>query len=115
MIEENSNPERSNIVLLRSGKPLELSTRKMEVGKKCFIKCKIVHVDEHNRLLECKECGRAIDPFDYLWQWAVEGDRRMADLKHVTDEIRVKNNELYDLKRQISNAKSQLRRASLIH
>lgn len=51
-----------------------------------------------------------IDAFDYLEQWAAEGDARMSELKSIAVQLRVNRAEFYDLERKIKNLRSQLKR-----
>jgi len=98
----------SNIIDIR-GEPLEMT----EVERKsdyCMSHHKKVEVDEHERLIICKECGKVIDPFDYMLGWAREGTRRMQRLKSLDDEIRHKHNELETMKAVLAREKSKVRK-----
>lgn len=77
----------------------------------CGSGCKRVAAIEKTRLCECLDCGRTIDPFDYLIRWAREGDRRLSGLRQMDMEIEDKGKTLEQLKGQIRNARAQLRRA----
>lgn len=77
----------------------------------CDSRCKRVHVVEKLRMLECQDCKRTIDPFDYVMRWALEGDSRLRSLKELDAEIRKRNVELNELKIDISNAKARLKSA----
>ncbi len=99
----------SNIIELRP-QVNGLALTKKSHPNKCMGECARMFCDEATRKLECRDCGRVVEPFDYLMSWALKGDRRVSDLKHLDTEIRLKRNELADLQRLIQNAKATKKR-----
>lgn len=77
----------------------------------CIRRCRRVVCDEKTRTLECQDCKRTIDPWDYLAQWAREGDRRCSALKEMDVTITKKQQEIERLKMDLQNIKQQVRRA----
>lgn len=92
----------TNIISFRSGKPVddELALTAQRAPW-CEKQCRQVIVDEKTRMLECRHCGRQIDPFDYLYKWAQDGDRRMSILKDLDTSIKVKTAQLEELKKRV--------------
>ena len=90
-----------------SGLPLSLERRKLY----CAGWCRRVLVREERRDLICQDCGRVIDCYDYLHEWAARGDNRMARLKELTVEIKKREGELLAIRADVDNAKAQRRRA----
>lgn len=76
----------------------------------CAGRCRRVFVVEKTRTLQCRDCKRIIEPFDYLMQRAQECDRRIYDLSGLDAEIRMRRAERDDLKREVDNLKAQRRR-----
>jgi SMC interacting uncharacterized protein involved in chromosome segregation len=74
------------------------------------VKCKDVWLDEHKRELECRRCGKILDPIKFLWDTAREAENWMGSIERLKVEFRQKSDELTDLKRQISNARATLKR-----
>lgn len=105
--EHFATPE-SVIIDLR-GNPLEIEEAE-STRKYCESHCKNVTVDEDERLVECKECGRVVDPFAYLLYWAQEGSRRMERLRHLDTEIRQQKAEIEQLKAVLSRERSKVRK-----
>ncbi len=89
---------------------LEISKKKRDKERACIGMHKKVEVDEVHRLVICRDCGFTLDPFDYLMDWATEGDRRMGGLKGLSIQSRVLEAEHSDLKRRIDNARAVLKR-----
>lgn len=73
--------------------------------------CRNVFVCEARRMLQCQTCGKMIEPFDYMAQWARKGDGRLSALKDLDVQITKRSAELARLKMDVQNAKAQLRRA----
>lgn len=105
-----STPEENKVIDLR-GEPLEIQAKEQE-AKFCLSHCKSIYVDADSRLLECRECGKVLDPFDYILGWANEGKRRMQRLKSLDDEIRMKCNDLHEIKAALSREKARVRRVN---
>lgn len=107
--------EPSNVVAINedAAKQLEILRKEhshQEEYRHCIGLHKRIMVDDIKRTVTCEECGRVVDAFDYLFQWAKEGSRRMTGLKSLDVQIRVKNAEVRDLERKISNLRATLKR-----
>lgn len=75
-----------------------------------FCRHKYVLVDEKTRTLECDACGQVIDPYDFMWEWAI-GDRKLEITKQaLKDEVTRLRQEVENLKREEQNARTRLRR-----
>lgn len=114
LIPEGHN-EPANVVAIN-----EEAARHLEILRKqeppydyiggCIGLHKKIEVDGVTRTVKCLQCGRTIDAFDYLMQWAKEGDRRMTGLKGLDVESRVKTAEVRDLTQKIASLRSTLKR-----
>lgn len=71
-----------------------------------------VLADKDLKVLECEKCGFIYTPWEYIWRLASKEERIHAHINYAMDEKVRLGKELTDLKRQIRNAKAQLRRAS---
>lgn len=89
---------------------MEITIKKKDKERECIGQHKNVEVDDVNRLVICRDCGFTIDPFDYIMDWAKEGDRRMGALKELSIKRKVLDTECTDLERRITNARAVLRR-----
>lgn len=74
--------------------------------------CKIT-VHEHSRTLECDGCGKVINAFDYIFQWANKQQRIVWRNETLDSQIRDKEKLLSDLTRRIANIKSRIKRAKV--
>lgn len=90
---------------------LEILKKQDKQARACPLQHRHIVVDEKNRTITCNTCGFTLDPFDYILQWANEGERRMEALKAVKIQTRIANAELHDLTRKIRNARNTLKRA----
>lgn len=70
-----------------------------------------VYVVESTRSLECRACGDAIDPFDYLWSRAEDSARWVSALRHLHREVETLRAQLSELRREEQLTKSRLRQA----
>jgi hypothetical protein len=113
---EPKDPERpgvpENIVPISDEAEREIAITKSNAHKDKY--CSSHHgsviVDSHTRTLECKECGKVIDAFDYLNEWAEKGHRHMAGLKLLEAKTRIAAGELRQLDKRIDNLRAQLKR-----
>ncbi len=78
---------------------------------RCYGLHKKVSVDSEERLVECAACGHIVDPFDYLEQWAIEGERKSAALAQIETLRRIAQAEHDDLMRKVVNLRQRLKRA----
>lgn len=88
--------------------------RKRGVKNREFNRCshKQMLADEHNKVLECSECGYIMHPWDYVFNIAKKEENIFNHLKYTKmEQIRL-DDELKELKRKINNAKAQLRRVN---
>lgn len=100
--------DNNNIIDMR-GEPLEILAADKE-HRYCLSHCRRVIVDFDDRTVECRECGRILDPFDYIKGWALEGKGRMDRLKSLDVEIKLKLAELETIKTALSREKAKVRR-----
>ena len=86
--------------------------RKRGVKKQSFNCCahKQMLADDHNKVLECSECGFVMLPWDYVWSMAKKEENLFNHLKYTKMEQVRLDEELKELKRKVNNAKAQLRR-----
>ncbi len=105
--------EPNNVIAINGvvAEQLEIE-RKANSGQfKCIGVHKNVLVDTEQRTLTCKACGFAVDAFDYLAQWASEGDSRMTGLKNIEIRCKIARREHNDLMRKIKNLRQRLKRS----
>lgn len=105
--------EPSNIVGINPEVSAEIEIQLQKRTENKFPCCgvhKAILVDSELRSVHCSKCGFVLDPFEYLAQWAKEGDHRMAALKTLDIKIRIANAELDDRGRQINNMRATLKR-----
>lgn len=69
-------------------------------------------LDDHARRIYCGGCGVEVDPIDVLTKLARVPDKWRAQRDRAKREAERATAELADIKRQVRNAKAQLRRAS---
>jgi hypothetical protein len=106
-------PLPANIVFINpEAEAEELEIRKAKHANQypCCGTHKKVLVDHITRTVTCRACGFTIDPFDYLLQWAKEGDQRMKAMKSAEIQRSIFSRECEDLKRQCDNLRARLKR-----
>ena len=94
---------------------LKIKEQKHGVKKRVFngCRCKQVLADEHLQQLECSDCGKIFSAWEYILK-VCKNERNLFDhIKYAKMEKQQLDESLIDLKRQIRNAKSQLRRAKI--
>jgi hypothetical protein len=69
-----------------------------------------VWVDEATRDLECRTCGARLDPFDYIWLLATEGDLLTRDTKRLREEKQSLKAQVHLLHEQIKALSTNRRR-----
>ncbi|MFT4805439.1 MAG: hypothetical protein ACI9YE_002655 [Psychroserpens sp.] len=67
-------------------------------------------VVEHTRLLECADCGKAIDPFDHLLRYANGQQRIIWNLKYAKIELKEIQEKIVALKKDKINLQAQVNR-----
>lgn len=77
----------------------------------CENRCRNIWTDMHRRILICRDCGKAIEAFDYILQWEYEGDQRNKGLRGLKTKIKIAGAEFDELERRINNLRSCLKRA----
>ena len=92
---------------------LKIKDQKHGVKPKVYNACrhKQMLADEHLQQLECSECGRIMSAWDYILKVCKKEQMLFDHIKYSEMEKKQLDDTLADLKRQIKNAKSQLRRA----
>lgn len=109
MIEYKDEPEK--IVPINASVGAELAIRRAQIAERpCVLRHKNVVVDSKARTVICADCGFVLDPFDYLADWAAEGDRRMRALQSIRVETKVAQAECAALDQRIKSARDKLRR-----
>lgn len=106
--------DEENIVSFRDGKPLTDSGFPLTMTERpgyCTGWCRRVFVCEKRRMLQCQDCGKMMEAFDYVEEWARKGDARLSALRELAVQIKTREAELARLKMDITNAKAQLKRA----
>lgn len=76
----------------------------------CDKHCRNVWADDHRRVVICRDYGKVIEAYDYLKQWAHEGDRRNSALKGIIARTRIAQAQFADLERRINNLRASLKR-----
>lgn len=89
---------------------MEISRKAQERKHKCHRQHRHVTVDEVARTLTCDDCGYVIDPFEYVLQWAVEGENRLEALKRIEIQLKVNEAENADLEKKIKAMRVSLKR-----
>ena len=84
----------------------------LEPVKSKYTGCKHLKilVVEDTRLLECSDCGKAIDPFDHLLRYANGQQRIVWNLKHVKIELKEIQEKIVVLKKDKINLQAQVNR-----
>lgn len=82
----------------------------LEPKKAKFCRCSYVTVDEARREVLCRECGRKIDPFDFLFDQAKKQANALAWVKKLYKDQASIQKDIEELKRQRRNLKAQVDR-----
>lgn len=99
----------SNIIDFKNKDSLTLSGTEVKPWK---CKHSQVKVDELRRLIECKQCGQFIEPYDYIYMLAKRDAVLRTNARCLTDDVKGLTAEVAELKRIKSNLRSQIRRAN---
>lgn len=89
---------------------LALATSLKPQRKNTACRCTRVIVLEHTRMLECQNCGAAIEPFDYLWKQAQSQQNSAFDIMKKRQEIDKLSSEIEELKKSKRNLQAQVKR-----
>lgn len=71
-----------------------------------------LELDQDVRRVYCKDCESEVDLFDALVKFARDFERHVEHRDRAKHEARRAQERLTDIKRQVRNAKAQLRRVS---
>ena len=85
----------------------------LEIKEKKNFLCRhlLVLLNQDSRSLKCRDCGAAVEPFDYLYE-AATGDRNLLSTRDALEyEIKNLREKLEELKRLERNIKSRIRTA----
>jgi len=69
-----------------------------------------VLIDDHTKMIECEGCGYIMTPYEYVLKLAKRETNIFRNLKYAKMEQANLNKEMEELKRNIRNMKSQLKR-----
>ena len=72
-----------------------------------FIGC---FLNEHQRTLECKQCGAILDPIDYLLRLAQEGEQLSSRIKEQREQIIAHRGQISMLEDEIKALRAQGRK-----
>lgn len=67
-----------------------------------------VAVDWHRRLLECKDCGAAVEPYDWLLKAATHEESVLATVRKLREEKAQLSEEIGRQKAELLSLKAQL-------
>lgn len=100
-----------NIVPIDENAAKELEIRlKKEPHAYCESSCRNVFVVEGRRILECQDCGRAIEPFDHMLRWAREAWRCNEGLRAIRVQTKIAQAEFLRLEKAIDSIRGKLKR-----
>jgi hypothetical protein len=69
-----------------------------------------ITLDEHRRQIECQDCKKVFEAFDYLWLWANGQQRIIWRINSAKFEAEQLQDQIIELKRQKRNLQSQVSR-----
>ena len=78
----------------------------------CKSHCGSIFIDMETRKCKCKECGRIIDPFDYLWGWSQKEYFYVSRIEQYELEANRLRTEVETLRKERNNLKAQIKRRS---
>jgi len=65
---------------------------------------------EHKRVIECEQCEKIIEPFDYLWDWANKQQRIKWRIDSAKSEAQNLEEKVIELTKQKRNLQAQVNR-----
>ena len=89
--------------------PSRLPLRTVKNNK--FCNHHYVYILERERMLKCRDCGSIINPFDFVWEWAISGEIIKNNRKWLLKEVKRLREKVDELKREERNTKARLRNA----
>ncbi|WGL95995.1 hypothetical protein [Arsenophonus nasoniae] len=70
------------------------------------------YVNEHDRTVKCRDCGKVIDAFELLLSMAKNETRLVRDIEYLRKEEKQRRENIDKLIQIERNAKSRIRRAN---
>lgn len=110
MIIEDERPKPENIIPIRPDIEIPVTEKKKPY---CSKGCRQVTCDTSKRMLFCRDCGCAIEAFDWLLQWARDGDNRLSYLKDLSEKVSAKRDEYEKLNELVKQARQKARKAGV--
>lgn len=110
MIIEDERPKPENVIPIRPEIEIPLTETKKPA---CRFACRRVACDSKRRMLVCQDCETSIDAYDWLLQWAREGDNRLAWLKDLNAKVTSKRQELEKLNDLVKQSRQKARKAGV--
>lgn len=71
---------------------------------------KRVTVSEHLRALVCNDCGKVIDSFDFVQDWARTGDHKMSGLRGLEARSKIVAAEVTKLEHRLQTLRAALKK-----
>lgn len=71
-----------------------------------------VNLFVHHRILVCRDCDATIDPYDFVFKLAREGNNHISTIKWLRYELKNIQKQKEELEKDIRNLKAQKRRVS---
>lgn len=85
--------------------------KKAPAGGPIYCRHDAIYIDDHARILECRECGKVIDAYDYVLALAHKEIRLFEDIASLKKEQQELMSTREKLKNDVRNAKARLRAA----
>lgn len=79
-------------------------------GKPHYCKHGSLHLDPHERIMTCAQCGQVLDPFDFMLTNALTINRAWQDHTQVRRELGDLQERISDLKKDEKRIKAQIKR-----
>lgn len=88
----------------------KLKTKNLEDFQK-YCNHNVIEVNKETRMLQCKGCKIWLDPFDFLWRWALRQEVVERNLKDLREEEKSLCEQIIELKKEEKRVKSRLKNA----
>ena len=72
--------------------------------------CHLFFIDDHSRMVQCRHCGRVVEPYDFLMKHAINQNNTVLDIEHLKDFRELLKREISELKREKKNLEAQIKR-----
>ncbi|MEZ5537613.1 MAG: hypothetical protein R3F02_18590 [Thiolinea sp.] len=66
---------------------------------------------ESSRVIECRDCGSLVEPFDWALRWSDKNSREVQQVKQMRKERKSLLESIEKLRREEQNTKARLKRA----